>query len=353
MPPSKRMSDILASSSIDSRIASPSHVQPQSSDGPTLPLLGASTSNDRKRKRAAVAPQVIGGVDGERGVGERGGVEKGGEAKKGGAGGAHQHHPTLYEPWVLLPPRLRREVEGRGGAGVSKGKGASMESEKVKGQGRENRVEVVVFGKNQNIKAGVNRLKKYISSSSREDGAKTGGLLAVSAQGPATVKLVGIFEVVRRVLATPTTTTEQGGGQEEEGKEKHQPVTWYTYPVLSHVVLTPPRRNEEVPSNRAQSNEVDTHTVPDAMDIDIDIDATTDADTHNVRAAAEGAVRAADPRRGHGGADAEKAADGKAEQDRDGEDEKKKIIPVLTLWISRTRMQSFGDAVGEGEVRVG
>ncbi|UPX16799.1 uncharacterized protein EKO05_0007184 [Ascochyta rabiei] len=326
MPPPKRMSDILASSSIDAPIApSPSHARPYSSDGPTLPLLSASTlqvaPNDRKRKRAP-ASEVQG-----REEGGRGGAEKAAERRG-------THHPALYKPWTLLPPKLSKVVE-------------EMQ------RGRENGasgVEVVVFSKNQNVRSGVNRLKKHISSAPRRGDADTADLLAVSAQGAAVVKLVGIVDVVRRVVgaAAAAPTTEKEGEEEGEEKKEREVVKWYTYPVLSHVLVPAGPRRRGGLADGQPGYEPDTIDVLDPMDVDEDGDIdshinnpatkTTDSGT------AQSSTRAGDGE--HAG-----AADGNRREDG-GADEKQKTIPVLTIWIARSRIPSFADAFGEGQVLV-
>ncbi|KAF3036898.1 hypothetical protein E8E12_002442 [Didymella heteroderae] len=115
MPP-KRMSDILQSSSIDARISSTPlpTAATDTSDGPSLPIIGATTGTSTKRKRTAAAPP----------------------RSKNAAPQPQTNtiHPSLYTPWLLLPAKQRKEIEARGTQAL----------------------DVLVWSKNQNVKSGIN-----------------------------------------------------------------------------------------------------------------------------------------------------------------------------------------------------
>lgn len=117
----------------------------------------------------------------------------------------------LYRPWTLLPVEVLPQIEKRLG-----------------GEWRE-KVEVVVWTKNQNVKSGINRLKSLLGFEEAPDAdEKNGGevkerkndrLIAVSAYGEGTTKLVGIVETTKRIV---------GGVAKDESGE-----TWFVYTILS------------------------------------------------------------------------------------------------------------------------
>ncbi|KAF9738468.1 hypothetical protein PMIN06_007360 [Paraphaeosphaeria minitans] len=117
----------------------------------------------------------------------------------------------LHQPWTLLPVEVLQQVEKR-----------------VAGE-RGEKVEVVVWTKNQNVKSGINRLKSLLGFEEAPEAGEQSGreittrrndkLIAVSAYGEGTTKLVGIVEMTKRVV---------GGATKEASGE-----TWFTYTVLS------------------------------------------------------------------------------------------------------------------------
>ncbi|KAF2441851.1 hypothetical protein P171DRAFT_80634 [Karstenula rhodostoma CBS 690.94] len=119
----------------------------------------------------------------------------------------------LYQPWTLLPVEVLQQVEKRVGRDWRK------------------KVEVVVWTKNQNVKSGVNRLKSLLGveeapgaeeKSGREIKERTNDrLIAISAHGEGTTKLVGIVETTKRVVGATKEATEASGE------------TWFMYIVLS------------------------------------------------------------------------------------------------------------------------
>ncbi|KAJ4318886.1 hypothetical protein N0V94_004216 [Neodidymelliopsis sp. IMI 364377] len=278
MPP-KRMSDILTSSSIDTRISQPAPTLPStsSSDGPTLPIIGATTTehstrttgpkHGTKRKRDASAPTT---------------------APHAQQPNIRTNHPSLYEPWVLLPSRAQKEVEKRGNASV----------------------DVLVFSKNQNIKSGISKLRGHLCIDSVGNGAQettqierkhNEKIIAVSAQGDGTVKLVGIVDMVRRIVG-------EGGEKGRDGK------AWYMYTALSSVEM--PRRPGK--EHHKNDNKEDEDEEGDAMEVDVDDDADAAAASSTRQTGAN-----EDPK------------------------PKTKTHPVLTVWISSTRLPAFRDVFGE------
>jgi len=211
---------------------------------------------------------------------------------------ARANHPRLYEPWTLLPDRARKEVEKRGTENVIP----------------------VVYSKNQNVKSGITKLRRYLGAGSdkvsddvpvalRQEDA----VIAVSAQGDGTVKLVGIVDMVRRI--TGGKGTEKGCEME---KEKSEGVKWYMYTALSSVVM--PRGGNAVDSADAEGQEVHADIESDAMDVDVDGDDSALKET--------------------------RGRDHLAKEGRNEED-KTKTVPVLTVWMTRKRIPSFKDAFGE------
>lgn len=118
----------------------------------------------------------------------------------------------LYKVWTLLPRDLLQQTEKRLGGRL------------------EEKVKVVVFTKNQNVKSGINRLKTLLGfeetqspSKLSEDDSKARGndsLVAISAYGEGTTKMVGIVEMTKRAVS---------GGN---GKEVKNGETWYAYTSL-------------------------------------------------------------------------------------------------------------------------
>ncbi|KAF2256172.1 hypothetical protein BU26DRAFT_402334, partial [Trematosphaeria pertusa] len=254
---------------------------PYSSDGPTLPMIGGGSEH------TAGAP----------GDGKPERARKKRKTEDGGNGAAQAAPKTdlapLYKPWMLLPPELLKMVEGKLG-------------------GREcweRNCVPVVFTRNQNVKAGVNRLKAYLGYERIPGSAveipealgKDSAVIAVSAQGEATTKLVGIVELVRRIVAP--------GGEEEGGGVVE---TWYLYTCLASRTVEGKRegRNDGA---RAGGNEGE-----------------------NVGNAVED--EGFETRRVESGGEKEGV--------------KSRKIPVLTVWMSRKSVPEFKNAFGEQVFRV-
>ncbi|KAF2642476.1 hypothetical protein P280DRAFT_467822 [Massarina eburnea CBS 473.64] len=204
---------------------------PYSSDGPTLPLIGGASehsSNNTKRK-VVISSGVLDAQSSNESAGKlgkkrkSGGVEENGNEKKK----PKISHDDLFSPWMLLPSEIRTAVQRRLDVSVvnSKGKGIDW---------WERKCAPIVYTRNQNIKSGINRLKAYLGYEKGTVeipsilGRGEGGVIAVSAQGEATTKLVGILEVVRRVV----------GGDGKEGDGKREGVRWYMYTSLASKIVS-------------------------------------------------------------------------------------------------------------------
>ena len=290
------MSDILpstASPSTSSASAAPhpsapATTAPLSSEGPTLPILGASQASSedgsgRKRKRTTTTTTATCSAVSKEGMAAGG--------KRTPRAPGRTNHASLYAPWELLPQRERRAVENEGTG----------------------RVEVLVWTRNQNVRAGVNRLKTLLSrggvgetdQAEGDEGDGEGEVVAVSAQGEGTVKLVGIVDVALRVVAGRQDGGEGEGDEAQGGK-------WFVYTVLSSVLV--PRGRKDGGDEAAEGKEGE----GDAMDVDGDGDG----------AAGGGAVQEVKQAVGEG----------------------MKKIPVLTVWMSRRRMVGWKEVFGEREV---
>jgi hypothetical protein len=210
MPP-KRKSAL--SSSKSKPTATPA--QSSSSDGPTLPIITTTpqphtTSVPTKRKSSEA---------GHANANERG----------------HTLHPQLYTPWSLLPAQLQADVR--------KGDDNTYTN-----------IVPVVWSKNQNVRSGVNRVKTYLGfglDAATKTKTETGtgierpavletddGVIAVSAQGEGTGKLVGILEVAKRVV--------QGGAKQGDAHVRE----WFVYTALSSVSVPVRKREAAVKAAR-------------------------------------------------------------------------------------------------------
>lgn len=275
------MSDILPSTASPSKSSTsaaahpsaPATTAPLSSEGPTLPILSASqtlnangSGTGKKRKRTTVDTTTATST-----------APATGEKHTSRAPG-RTNHEQLYEPWELLPARERKGIEERG-------------TEKV---------EAVVWTRNQNVRAGVNRLKALLCATPTAMGDKEDVVVAVSAQGEGTVKLVGIVDVGLRVV-----------GEGIEGKEAGR--KWFVYTVLSSVDVSRGRT--------VKGDELAGGKEGDAMDVDGDGEGEAVEDG--------GAVQEVTKTPGEGGT---------------------KKVPVLTVWMSTRRMAGWREVFGEREV---
>lgn len=215
--------------------------------------------------------------------------------ERGSVKQARTNHPGLYEPWSLLPPKERKAIEARG----------------------TDKVEVVVWSKNQNVKAGITRLLRLLGAQSTTEGEDTlavpddeESVVAVSAQGEGTVKLVGIVDMARRIAGEHRTNGVEGEGEGDAGRDGSK---WWVYVVLSSVEV--PRRRSTSDATRGQEQDVEEEA--EAMDVDGDEDG--------------GAVK---------------------ETQQSCQDEEMKSVPVLSAWMTRKRMAGWREVFGEQELLV-
>ncbi|EMD60132.1 hypothetical protein GGP41_009528 [Bipolaris sorokiniana] len=267
----KRMSEIFASSSQkDNDTTTITATPPYSSEGPTLPIIGApeNDSNPTKKRKAQ---------NGTPGTALK---------KQSQQVSPHTIHPSLYEPWTRLPPDLLKLLESQ-----------------TRLQATQNIVPVV-FSKNQNVKSGINRLKTFLgayrdpaSTIDMPDALKQEDvIIAVSAQGEGTTKLVGIVDMVRRIVA-PSSKEEVGDGLVE---------TWAMYTMLTSIDIERKARAVEV--KKEEVEEVESEEEEEAFE-SMDVD-------------------------GRGG-------------QRDKDEVKMRKVPILTVWMTRKRIPAFRNAFGE------
>lgn len=185
-----------------------------------------------------------------------------------------------------------------------------------------------MWSKNQNVKSGICRLLRLVGAaseasgeastkaSSNEDRAedKASGvedaMVVLSAQGEATVKLIGILDMARRIAG-------QGMGiREGEGEG----VKWFFYTVLGSVQMTRAKRTNGGKEGEGENAEGE----DGAMEVDGDVD--VDLDESGERGAVKGTQHS-------------------------GKEETKKV-PVLSVWISRKRMVGWKEVFGEQEMVV-
>jgi hypothetical protein len=127
----KRMSEMFASSpEKDANTTTVTATPPYSSEGPTLPIIGApedaSTAGKKRRAQDTFSDRA--------------------PKKPSQPPTPPTIHPSLYEPWTRLPTELRKLLETQ------------------KRMRTTQNIVPVVFSKNQNIKSGINRLKTYLGA---------------------------------------------------------------------------------------------------------------------------------------------------------------------------------------------
>jgi hypothetical protein len=282
---------------------------PYSSDGPTLPLIGGASERSD--------PSAVSG-SASRTAASSG--EHNARTSHSGESRAPKHNQKLnnrvskdtpapskpvpkstvdlgplHTPWTLLPPDLLRTIEARIG-GV---------------QWWEANCVSVVFTRNQNVRSGINRLKAYLGYEQSVDTAeevlgklgKEDVMIAVSAQGEATTKLVGIVEMVRRVVRSGEGNGEASGGGGGRGGTE----TWYMYTSLASRVVG--RGFKSRSSATKSSNEIEGPKGEEATNEDFEMrDASDDATS------SEG---------------------------------KSKKLPVLTAWMSKKSIPELKKTFGE------
>jgi hypothetical protein len=234
MPP-KRKSAL--SSSKSKPLETPT--QPFSSDGPTLPII---TTTSQPLPTASIPTKRKSSETGHAQPNER---------------GSHTLHQQLYTPWSLLPPQLQAEMQ--------------------KGNNNEyGNIVPVVWSKNQNVRAGVNKVKTYLgfgaeaATKAKEEPTGTGtgngierpaaldaqdGIIAVSAQGEGTSKLVGILEVAKRVVeGSHSAVSKQAEGVEKE-EEEEATWDWFVYTALSSVAVPVKKRGTAKEGSEEESDD--------------------------------------------------------------------------------------------------
>ncbi|KAH6875587.1 hypothetical protein BKA58DRAFT_124711 [Alternaria rosae] len=260
----KRMSEMFASSAEkDANTATVAASPPYSSEGPTLPIIGTPEDAPTAGKKRKAHDKINGSVS----------------KKPSQPPSPPTIHPSLYEPWTRLPTELRKLLETQ------------------KRMRATQNIVPVVFSKNQNIRSGINRLKTYLGA--YKDAASTiempdalkedDVIIAVSAQGEGTTKLVGIVDMVRRIVAP------SGEEDDNHGKEK----AWWMYTMLTSVEV---------------DREIKT---PRPMD--------------------------------KGAADVEKIQSTQDNEDLSNENNtvKRRKVPVMTVWMTKKRIAVFGNVFGE------
>jgi hypothetical protein len=182
----------------------------------------------------------------------------------------------LYKPWELLPTLQQAHLLARVGGE------SSLESS----------VLPIVFTRNQNIRSGVNKINKYLTD-------REGKIVAISAQGEGTAKMVSILEMVKKI-----------GKADSDGGEKSR--EWYMYTVLSSRSLA---ENSGIsPEERGDRPEDEEAVISD---------------------------------------EDEDAFEPISVRDRRGQEKNlKKTIPVLTVWLSLTPIPQFRAAFGEEKLVV-
>ncbi|KAH9876294.1 hypothetical protein J1614_004173 [Plenodomus biglobosus] len=290
----KRMSEIFTSSSSSSKLANTAATTtatpPYSSEGPTLPVIGAPENQVPVAKKApGTAQPSKKRKTHDQPSNTQSPVQRGPPPRP-----PHTLHPALYTPWTLLPPEILNIIETQ----------ARLRTAQPNGN-----IVPVVFSKNQNIKAGINKLKTLLGAYRNpkagievpkalkdEDGD---GFVAVSAQGDGTGKLVGIVEMVRRVVAP---------GKGEEGA-KGSVDTWWMYTVLSSIEV---EWKPSVNNNKGKRSEVAEEEKEDEDE------------------------------------DEEEAFESMVIDKEDVPHEKKfRKIPVLTVWFTRKKIPAFAKEFAE------
>lgn len=303
------MSEIFTSSSDKiANTAIATATPPYSSDGPTIPVIGVlpdqnsnhssekaaeAGKSSRKRKAQAHVQPTDSRPTTKRCPPPR---------------PPHTLDPALYTPWILLPPHLNTLLQTQARLRIAP----------------HTNVVPIVFSKNQNVKAGINRLKTHLgaykdprssiempTALSQED-----CLLAVSAQGEGAGKLVGIVDMTRRIVGAGAV-----GADADAGKTQ----TWYFYTVLAGVEV------EWMPKTSQGRGK---------------------GGVGGVKAGGE------EDEEGEEEEDEEEEEEAFEAMDVDGGDqvveERKKIrkVPVLTVWMTRARIAAFAKEFGEQAVVV-
>ncbi|KAF1942363.1 hypothetical protein EJ02DRAFT_176656 [Clathrospora elynae] len=278
----KRMSDMFASSSEkDVNATTITATPPYSSEGPTLPIIGATGNQKAAAAKGSKSGKKRKAQDESASIATK---------KPSQTPSPPTVHPSLYEPWTRLPSELLKLLVAQSRL-----------------RGTQNIVPVV-FSKNQNVKTGINRLKTYLGT--YKDPASTieipealkqeDVVIAVSAQGEGTTKLVGIVDMTRRIVAP----------SEKDKNDKERVETWCMYTMLTSV-------------------EVERKAKPQDMGMEeMGGEVKKPQDTQE-----EDAFEPMD-------------IDGKGNE-KSEEPMQKRNMPVLTVWMTKKKIPAFKTAFGE------
>jgi hypothetical protein len=288
----KRMSDMFASSTeqpVDTTMATAS--PPYSSEGPTLPTLESSLKANPESHNAKDARPAKTSKTHDQ-------DSKATAPKQATPQREHTTHPSLYEPWTLLPPQLLELLEAQARLRTTQN------------------VILIVFTKNQNVKTGINKLKTYLgayrdpkSTIEMPDALKQDDvLIAVSAQGDGTIKLVSIVDLARKIVAPGS------DGSNEAGKVEK----WYMYTVLTHIEVEPKSKTGKTAANEDEGKGIE------------ESGEQQDAD--------EEEEEAFEPM------DVDEPEDKSARSEKEV---RKRKVPVLTVWMTRKSVPAFASAFGE------
>lgn len=296
MAKAKRMSDIFASSAENSSSAPAAVAAPYSSEGPTLPIISnADSEHTANAKKPLNAPVLKSKMHEHTRNKKKAEEENSKRSVKDRAEAVPTFDPALYEAWNILPAELLRIL---------------ISQERLRPK---QNIVSIVFTKNQNTKAGINRLKKYLGAYVDKkqpmdipDALKqSDAVIVVSAQGEGTLKLVSIVDMVRRVVA-PNTRDKAIDGKVE---------TWWMYTSLASVEVEHKTRANLESTDAAQSG------------------ANTD---HTEEAGEEEEKDAFEPMEVDTPAPQQKTPQKQTRQE-----------PVLTVWMTKKKIPAFKETFGE------
>lgn len=272
---------------------------PYSSDDPTLPVIGSTVEQSTSLPRTLEAGKGTGTNIGKRRKAQD--LTHGTAIKKPiQSQTPHTIHLFLYEPWRLLPPDLIKLVE-------SEGQLRNLQD-----------TVPVVFTRNQNIQSAINRLTAYLGaysdtlSSMKMPGSlwQEDCVIAISAQGDGTTKLVGIIDMVKRIVAP----------SEKYGVAAVHVGMWWMYTSLTSVETewsfdSKGGRTKAINDEARKSQQSQEGEAFEPMDVDED----ENQDRREVKSSNL---------------------------------TRKRKIPVLTVWISKKQILAFRHVFGEQPLTV-
>jgi hypothetical protein len=285
----KRMSDIFASSAEKAPCAiSTIGTPPYCSEGPTLPIIGGE-GGDIGHGGATVSIIQYKTDESTRKKRKTQAFSQGGIVTMQTQPFA-TIHSSLYEPWSLLPQDLLKSLNSQA---------------RLRGNAN---IVPIVFTKNQNLKAGINRLKTYLGAYDDKEHPtempealkQADVIISVSAQGEGTTKLVSIVDVAKRVVAPSTKEPENAVGIE----------TWWSYSSLTSIDVEKTFKAVPKPKAKAQLSQTTESTEEEEeafepMEVDPPV------------------------------------------QERTQESKQMRKAPVLTIWMTKKRIPAFKEAFGE------